>query len=481
MTTPSDEDAEQQQPLLAPTDASTGETPENLIEDAPPTFAATALARIRSTAASLSTLSISPVDCVKILLPTFAVFLIVMFYVYIPLRLQSGAKHQAEHGHPPRLNALAISDLTGDAAKFTINLTNFMDEKSPLNMHVSPSRFTLDNMGDLALPLPKSKRYLPRIPASWTDQDSELGLIPDPVCGFQFDGFVVPAGAAEVNFTIDSQLDAFDAGFLDPFLSGIVGYLVEVSNYERNETNARVGVERPKAPGPVTLRQRFASTFWFPVFGFWKWEIPNWQYHRVDLSTLPPSTNNTDLDHLVTKLNVTLDDKIIEMVPIRVPGSSLPVLVYVMNLTLSFTDPTDGVLTVGELGTTVYFTVAYEGVDMLDVWVKVPAVTGGRNVGGLSVDLQSVAEDGGTGVLMEWFGKYADGEDTRVSVHSFGFEYAIAVGGGKEKVGRLGWIERMVRKWAFEVFVAGAKEEMLQGWGVMGWAMKTVARVLAAV
>ncbi|KAJ3062707.1 hypothetical protein HDU98_001430, partial [Podochytrium sp. JEL0797] len=445
-------DAEQQQPLLEPTDAPSSDTPEDLIENAPPTPDATALART----AWVPTLRISAMDCVKILLPSFAVFLLVMLYVYIPLRLQSGAKHQVEYGQPPRINSLAISTLSGDAIQFSINLTNFMYEKSPLDLHMSPSRFTFDNMGNLTVPLPKSKRYFPpHIPASWVDEDNEFGLLPDPICGFQFSGFEIPAGAAQVGVTMNSQVDAFNAGFLDPFLSEVVRYVIEVSNYERNETNAREGLEKPVPPPPVTLRQRFASMYWFPVVAGWKWEIPNWQYHHIDLSTLPVSTNNTNLDHLVEKLNITLDHKTIKMVPIRVPGYTLPVLVYVMNLTLSFTDPTDGIVTVADLNTSVCFTVSYEGVDMLDVRVKIPVVEAGRNQGALLVDLQSVARDGGTGKLMEWFGTYADGYDTTVSVHSFGFEYVGKGEEGEDGVGRLGWIETMVMKWVFEVFVAG--------------------------
>ncbi|KAJ3015209.1 UNVERIFIED_CONTAM: hypothetical protein HDU68_012831 [Siphonaria sp. JEL0065] len=466
------------QPLLFATpavadDATTEAEPETLVNRAR-RLSAPAVEAVSKTLAPLLSLRVSGLDALRILAPTMAVFLAVLYYIYIPLRLQGGAIAQTENGPPPALLGLNVTDVNGDGISFSVLATQTMGELSPLNLNLSPTRFHFESVGDLSLPLIPKPRYLPwphRIPADYKDDDKEFNLTPTPLLGFQFTGFQVPAHAEKVNISVVSKVDALNDAFLDPFLTSTIKYLVDLSNYERNASNAENGVEKPVAPAPVTLRHRFTPTFWFPMLGFWKWDIPMWQYHRVDLSKLPPADNNSTQE-LLNKLNVTVDHQNVDTVPIRVPGHKIPVLVYVLNFTLSFTDPTDGVFRLSDIGTSVYLTIAHKAVDMLKIHAKIPQVEPGRNVGGLKVNVQSVAENGGTQALMDWFGLYAEGIDTTVFVHSLGFDYAVKLGDG-----RMGWIERMINKWAFDVFVPGAVEEN-EFWLNWGWLTRLIVKAI---
>ncbi|KAI9351409.1 hypothetical protein BDR26DRAFT_851020 [Obelidium mucronatum] len=415
-------------------------------------ISAPVVASLGAAAAPLLSLRVSALDALRVLAPVFVVFGAVLYYFVHSAAVAGGQYIQTETGKPPALLALNISDVTGDAISFSLVLDQTMAEISPINLNLSPTRFHLES-------------------SDFKDEDKEFGLTPTPLLGFQFSGFQIPAKADQVNISISSKVDALNDAFLEPFLTETVKYLVDLSNYERNASNAENGVLRPPAPKPITLRHHFTPTFWFPLIGFWKWDIPMWQYHRIDLGNLPSQTNNTQ-DDMLKKLNVTLDRQDIDTIPIRIPGHTLPVLVYVMNFTLSFSDPTDGVFRLADIGTTLFLTIAHKGVDMLKVHARVPEVHPGRNVGGLQVNLQSVAENGGTQALMDWFGLYAEGIDTNVEIHSLGFDYAVKLGDG-----RMGWIERMIKQWNFIVYVPGAQEEN-EFWVRWGWLAQWVVKTL---
>ncbi|KAJ3246653.1 hypothetical protein HDU77_008882 [Chytriomyces hyalinus] len=383
-----------------------------------------------------------------------ALFIPALYYVYIPQRLQGGAKEPA----PLTLHALHITSVTGSAVAFKLNATRGVNEAPPIQLITSPTRFSIVHLEAETIPLPIPARpwYRPHsIPSSWTEDDADFGISSDIVAGFDFQGLVVEAGATYANISIDSQLDALNNTFWSPFITDTVKYLVQRYNYEQNVSS--IPSDMPSAPRPVTLRQQSLPTQWFPFIGFWKWNIPMWEYFRIDLAAIPtlfgdvPSSSPTFLE----KLNLTLSEPVsVDQVPVSVPGSPLPVLIYVVNASFDFTNPTDNVLRVDETGLKLHAVISHRGVEMLRVWIQIPVIAHDRNVRALHIHAESIAGNGGTVALMEWFGLYAEGVDTKVQVHSIGFDYAIRLDDG-----RLGWIEDMVRSWVLDVFVKGAVEE----------------------
>ncbi|ORY52586.1 hypothetical protein BCR33DRAFT_711861 [Rhizoclosmatium globosum] len=393
-----------------------------------------------------------------------------------------GAKNQQDSGKPLALFSLNISHVSGEDVTFNALAEQTLSEISPLSLRLSPARIVVESLGNLPLPLPQKPRYLPwprRIPASWSDEDSDFNIHSTPLLDLEFPGLQVPAHASKAPISfVDSKLQHFYSDLLDPLVSDSVKYLVDVSNYDRNATNAQFNVSKPVPPSPITLRHRFAPTYWFPSFSFWKWDIPMWQYHRLDLSTLPqPNKTTPDTDDLFKKLNLTVTSQTIDTIPILLPNHTLPTLIYVINLTLSFTNPTDTLIRLNDIHTSLHARVSHKGKDMLNVKVRVPSIEAGRNEDALKVDLWSVAENGGTQALMDWVGLYAEGTDTTVNVHGLWFEdddennissSVLEVGKKKKRVvSKMGWIDVMVQKWALDVFVPGGEPE--SEWRRWGW------------
>ncbi|KAJ3400669.1 hypothetical protein HDV05_000982, partial [Chytridiales sp. JEL 0842] len=81
----------------------------------------------------------------------------------------------------------------------------------------------------------------------------------------------------------------------------------------------------------------------------------------------------------------------------------------------------------------------------------------GRNARALLAQVKSDPE--GTEELLDWVGMYADGEDTVVELK----EFELVYGEGGRELGRLEWVERMLKGWDFEVKVPGAQEEEEEG------------------
>ncbi|KAI8607011.1 hypothetical protein BC830DRAFT_222944 [Chytriomyces sp. MP71] len=277
---------------------------------------------------------------------------------------------------------------------------------------------------------------------------TDYGLTPERVVGFDFQGLNVDPGATYTTITLtNTSLNDFNTTFLAPFITSTLEYIVAHANYENNASSTPT--DAPTPPAPVLLRQQALPTQWFPRLPFKKYNTPTWSYIPINLALLPAS-NKTATDDVLRTLNLTLDSQSIAQQPRPVPGSPLPVLVYIMNFTLSFTNPLS--ITLANPGLTLHFLVSHRGTQMLRVWTRIPPLTLGRNTRALQLDVESIPA--GTAALMEWFGLYAEGVDTRLRAHRCGFDYAVRLDDG-----RLGWIEKMVRSWDLEVFVRGASEE----------------------
>ncbi|KAJ3119989.1 hypothetical protein HK100_000075 [Physocladia obscura] len=387
---------------------------------------------------------------------SLVVLVLTLHYVYLPIRLQAGALDTVapNTSTPLQVHSLSILDISGAAVIFNLSAGQPIGEQPPSTMNISPTRFSFVSLGSVPFPIPKESSWfrLPRVLNSWTYEDAFLDVTPtESLFGLQFDGLIVPPRTPVVNFTLLSQVDGFNETWLDSQLTESVYYAIDRLNYdERLKAGVPLKPE-PIVPAAITIRQQSAPTYWFPIFPSWKWDIPMWQYTHIDLS--PPETP-VEQPSLIKLLNITVDSQNIEMVPVRVPDSPLPVLTYVIDISISLTNPTP-LRIPNSLGTAVLVTVGHNGTDILRIRLPIPKVQEGRNTG-VAIEVKSVAENGGTGALMDWFGAYAAGENTVLRIHKIGFEYGVKIGDG---VGRMGWIEEMVGRWDFEIFVKGAVEE----------------------
>ncbi|KAJ1555026.1 hypothetical protein HK405_003423, partial [Cladochytrium tenue] len=328
-------------------------------------------------------------------------------------------------------------------------------DPSPVDVIVNPSSFELVPLSDAIYPprgTAQAGKFPPRIPASWEDEDDYMrnerpdAVLPGAaVARLASPGLHIPPGVEWAPLTMESgtRLDLIRQGYIADLLS------------------AALGQNASQEGGPLasafTLRQQSKPVIAIPGVG--RWTIPIWSYYYLNFTALP-STNSTGSGFNASAFNVTVESQVLEYDTVTLPTGE-DVTVYVANVSLSFTNPFDGAtqdangtllpkVTLDDLGLGITFSIFHEGVRMARATVELPAVLVGRNVGTLAVHGRS--DPYGTETLMEWFGKYADGEDTLIVLD----EFAISYRGGRA---RLGWVERMVSRWRFGVVVPGAEEE----------------------
>ncbi|KAJ3202060.1 hypothetical protein HDU82_007647 [Entophlyctis luteolus] len=378
--------------------------------------------------------------------------------VYLPSRLQGGALAPDNGNKRLEIKDVRICDISGAAIVFNLSATQHLSDsdKPPTTLRLSPARFSFVNVGNTGLPVPRAWRLFPAIPSSWTGDlvDSES---PSGAFGFDFPGLSIPPKLDKVDFAVSSQVDAFDIAWqvtLDSKITGLVNYAVSKFNFEEQSKSGIIG-STPIPPTPFTLRQQSIPTYWFPAFSLWKWNIPMWQYIRVDVA--PPSVPPTEDESLF--YNVTIHSQDIAIVPVIIPSSPEPVLTYRIStlLSLASANPVTVPAQAG-IAFSLSCVLSHNGIQMVTVIVSLPRGIVARtwNEGAVAIDAQSIAANGGTDEMMRWFGAYAAGEDTLIHVSDIRVIYAVKVGDG---VGRLGWIEEMIARWSFDLYVRGAQEE----------------------
>ncbi|KAJ1566549.1 hypothetical protein HK405_009368 [Cladochytrium tenue] len=383
----------------------------------------------------------------------FAVFLtawICLYNLYIPMRLQKGS---GESGTV--VTSFHLMDIQESVVLFNMTGLQHVGDPSPVDVIVNPSSFELVPLSDAIYPprgTAQAGKFPPRIPASWEDEDDYMrnerpdAVLPGAaVARLASPGLHIPPGVEWAPLTMESgtRLDLIRQGYIADLLS------------------AALGQNASQEGGPLasafTLRQQSKPVIAIPGVG--RWTIPIWSYYYLNFTALP-STNSTGSGFNTSAFNVTVESQVLEYDTVTLPSGE-EVTVYVANVSLSFTNPFDGAtqdangtllpkVTLDDLGLGITFSIFHEGVRMARATVDLPAVLAGRNVGTLAVHGRS--DPYGTETLMEWFGKYADGEDTLIVLD----EFAIAYRGGRA---RLGWVERMVSRWRFGVVIPGAEEE----------------------
>ncbi|KAJ3378548.1 hypothetical protein HDU84_007487 [Entophlyctis sp. JEL0112] len=395
--------------------------------------------------------------------------------VYLPSRLQgeyfSGALAPDNGNKRLEIKDVRICDISGAAIVFNLSATQHLSDsdKPPTTLRLSPARFSFVNVGNTGLPVPRAWRLFPAIPSSWTGDlvDSES---PSGAFGFDFPGLSIPPKLDKVDFAVSSQVDAFDIAWQVTFIF----FYCDLSKGAL-DNDLQVGFENNWSRELCSLQVQFRGTVqvWnnrlYPdssdafhiapainthvlvpsIF------IVEWQYIRVDVA--PPSVPPTEDESLF--YNVTIHSQDIAIVPVIIPSSPEPVLTYRIStlLSLASANPVTIPAQAG-IAFSLSCVLSHNGIQMVTVIVSLPRGIVARtwNEGAVAIDAQSIAANGGTDEMMRWFGAYAAGEDTLIHVSDIRVIYAVKVGDG---VGRLGWIEEMIARWSFDLYVRGAQEE----------------------
>ncbi|KAJ3115619.1 Peptide-methionine (S)-S-oxide reductase [Phlyctochytrium bullatum] len=404
----------------------------------------------------------------------------VVYFVYIPLRLQKGSGDSSL-----QLNNVHVDGITNDTLQIRINATQFVKEPPPLDIYMSNVDFLLCLLGTAPPPEKRSRPSLfpPRIPVSWQDEDRYLNLprhvTPPVVLSLPFPGLVSRKGSDEVAILFHGDVQRLDKQFIPIFVTEALGYFL-----------ASTTPEPGPAPNALTFRQQGVPTMRIPGIGHWR--IPLWTYFRYDPkdATAPKQQDGGVPAGPLDAFNVTVEEQNVgyEGVEVKRPDGTIEtVQVLSVNVSTSFTNnypftfgPIAGeergagssrsLAAAGEpLHPHVAFSIFYQGsrILRLRVFVGPPAasaptspppplptqfsVASGRNPWGLRVVAQ--ADPDGAEPLSEWIGKYAEGLDTVVGLSEFRTAEFVVVGGVPE------WVERMLTTWSFKVLVPGAKEE----------------------
>ncbi|KAI9356230.1 hypothetical protein DFJ73DRAFT_823474 [Zopfochytrium polystomum] len=327
-------------------------------------------------------------------------------------------------------------------------------DPSPVDVIISPSEFQLVPLGDASPPIKGSVQkslFPPRIPASWEDEDAAIQrsrpdlVIPGQAAAqLSFPGFKIEPGVKWAPLSMNTSLKLTDVGYAAGLISALLGQTGSVQTF-------------------FTLRQQSKPIIVIPEVGSWK--IPIWTYYTLNATDLfgGGSGNSTSSFNTTAAFNLTVDSQTVDYETVELPDGD-SVMLYLLNATLSFSNPFDGkpheevtgsttplpVITLANPQLAVACALYHEGVRMARIVVDLPAVATGRNTDAIKVFGRSDVE--GTDMLMDWIGKYAEGIDTVVVLGEFEVEY-------RETRPPLPWVESMIENWRFEVLVPGATEE----------------------
>ncbi|KAJ3109487.1 hypothetical protein HDU97_005144 [Phlyctochytrium planicorne] len=426
---------------------------------------------LRLTPRSIKSCAIRIAIALLLLLIVGAITIVaVVYYAYIPLRLQKGSGEGSI-----QLNNFHVDAINVDTIDIRMNATQFIKEPPPVDILMSEVEFLVCSIGSMPPPRMRARPSIfpPNVPVSWLDDDKILGIprktTPPVILSLPFPGLVTKMNSTEVHIVFSAPFQRLDTKFISKFVTNALGYAL-----------ASTTLEPGPAPSPETFRQQGIPTMTIPRIGHWR--IPMWTYFRYDplafiglnarvggSGFLPLAKAIGGGDDILKSMNVTIEDQTVGYDPVELPDGTT-VQVFAINATASFTNPSpvtfgEQAILPGSLPETsphVELSLFFEEVRILRIKIHIGAIADGEETGFpstfslrpnrnvKSLRILAKADPYGAEKLAEWIGLYADGMDTELGIREVSVQAFSVVPV---------WIRDMLASWNFRVLVPGAQEE----------------------